>query len=196
MRLPQKPFVYCILDPYVHADPVDVAQQAERGGAGLLQLRAKTWDARSIIEVARAIQAVVSVPLLLNDRADLALAAGADGVHVGQDDLPPAVARAILGPNAIVGATAFTAQHFATLDAGVVDYAGTGPVYPTATKPDKPVLGLDGFAALVKISPVPVVGIGGIDARTARDVIDAGAAGVAVLRAAQDARAIREAITL
>ena len=195
MRLPPRPFVYAIVDSDVHADPVATAQQAA-ASAAFLQLRAKDWDARRVIEAARAIKSCVSKPLLINDRADVALAAGADGVHLGQDDLPPAAARAILGPEAIIGITAFTAQHFAALDPTIVDYAGTGPVYPTATKPDKPVLGVDGFAALVALSPVPVVGIGGITADNAAPVIAAGAAGVAVLRAAGESKAIQEALTL
>jgi thiamine-phosphate pyrophosphorylase len=193
VTLPPRPFVYAILDPDVHGDVVNAAHRAS-AGAGLLQLRAKGWDARSIIEAGRAIKAAVRVPLIINDRADLALAAGANGVHLGQSDLPYAAARSILGPKAIIGATAFIAQHFAALDPAIVDYAGTGPVYPTLTKPNKPVLGLVDFSALVHASPVPVVGIGGITADNAAPVITAGAAGVAVLRAAESARVIQEAI--
>lgn len=167
---------------------VEVATAAVKGGANLIQLRCKTMEARTIIETAKALKAAVPVPLIIDDRPDIAFAAGADGVHLGQDDIPCAVARAILGPHAIIGITAFEAAHFAALDPTLVDYVGTGPVYKTLTKPDKPVLGVERFAALVHLSPVPVVGIGGIDAGNAAPVMAAGAAGVAVIRAVGEAK--------
>lgn len=202
-RLPPAPLLYVIVDPDTCAGRgvVDVARAAEAGGAGLIQLRSKNAGARDLIDAARALKAALTVPVIVNDRADVALAAGADGAHLGQGDLPPAAARAILGPGAIIGATAFVPAHMAALDPQVVDYAGTGPVFPTPTKLDKPVLGVAEFAALARLSPVPVVAIGGIAEKNAAPPMAAGAAGVAVMRAvgqapdpASAARALRRAI--
>ena len=112
---------------------------------------------------------------------------GAQGVHLGQGDMAPERARAIVGDAAIVGWTAFLPEHFSALAPDVVDYAGTGPFYPTLTKPGKSVLGADGFSDLVAMSPVPVVGIGGIVPENAGAVIRAGAAGVAMMRGISEA---------
>lgn len=133
------------------------------------------------------------VPLLVNDHVELALEAGADGVHLGQGDMIPAQARALLGDRAIIGQTAYTQDHFKAIEtdpAQCVDYAGTGPFYETKTKKGKPVLGAGdaaAFRALVKISSVPVVGIGGITPDNAASVIKAGADGVAMMRAISEA---------
>ncbi len=124
---------------------------------------------------------------LINDHVHIAAAIGADGVHLGQGDMNLSEARSILGPEAIIGLTAFTSAHFAALDPAVVDYAGTGPFYPTQTDKGKPVLGAAGFKALRALSPVPVVGIGGITPENARAVIDAGADGVAMMRSVTEA---------
>ena len=134
------------------------------------------------------------VPLLVNDYVDIAFAVGADGVHVGQGDSDVAEARARLGEDAIVGLTAFTEEQITAVDPAVVDYIGTGPVYPTQTDKGKPVLGGDGFSALVQLSPVPVVGIGGITPENASRVLDAGAAGVAMMRSVSAADDIAAAV--
>jgi thiamine-phosphate pyrophosphorylase len=166
---------------------VDVVLAAVRGGVTVVQLREKDASARETLELGRALLArlrPLGVPLLVNDRVDLALALGADGVHVGQSDLPPEVARRLLGPEALVGLSITGPEDLPTLDPAVVDYAGVGPLFPTASKADAtPALGLEGFARLRRQLPVPVVAIGGITPANASDVIAAGADGVSVVSA-------------
>lgn len=151
----------------------------------MIQLRDKSDDLDSMTALAKELLPLTraaNIPLLINDHVDVALKSGADGVHLGQGDMPPETARKFLGENAIIGLTAFEADHFAALDPALVDYAGTGPFYPTETRKGKPVLGAKEFAALVKISSVPVVGIGGITPENFKPVREAGAAGVAMMR--------------
>lgn len=177
--------VYFVADPSLCAgrDISDVVKEAIAGGVTLVQLRNKLGTSLEFLDQAKQLRAVIkNVPFLINDRVDIAQEAGADGVHVGQGDMNAAAARAMLGPDKIIGITAFHEDHFAAMDAGVADYAGTGPFYPTQTDKGKPVLGPARFAELVKISPVPVVGIGGITPDNAKPVIEAGADGVAAMR--------------
>src|SRR5262249_49172472 len=122
------------------------------------------------------------VPLIINDRVDVALAVDADGVHLGQEDMPAAEARKLLGADKIIGVTAFHERHFKNIDPEIVDYTGTGPFYPTDTNKGKPVLGAENFRKLIELSPVPVVGIGGIMPGNAAAVVRSGAAGIAVMR--------------
>jgi thiamine-phosphate pyrophosphorylase len=168
-------------------DLVDVVLAAVRGGATVVQLREKDASARETWELGRALLErlrPLGVPLIVNDRVDLALALGADGVHVGQSDLPPEVARRLLGPEALVGLSITGPEDLPTLDPSVVDYAGVGPIFPTTSKADAtPALGLEGFARLRRQLPVPVVAIGGITAANASAVIAAGADGVSVVSA-------------
>ncbi len=128
-----------------------------------------------------------ATPFIINDHVALAADIDADGVHIGQEDMSVREARKIIGEDKILGLTAFTMEHYTALDPNFVDYTGTGPFYKTKTKPDKPVLGADGFAKLAKDSPVPVVGIGGITPQNARDVVHAGAQGVAMMRSISEA---------
>jgi thiamine-phosphate pyrophosphorylase len=163
-----------------------------KGGATLIQLRDKMGSTRRMIEEARAIMAMLAgtgVPLVINDRVDVALAAGADGVHVGQDDMPAQEARRQLGPKAIIGLSikSVAQANAAPLDA--VDYAGIGGVYATTSKdnPDPPI-GVAGLREIVaafraRKRGFPVCGIAGIDASNAASVIEAGADGVAVISA-------------
>ncbi|OJH33740.1 thiamine phosphate synthase [Cystobacter ferrugineus] len=166
---------------------VDVVLAAVRGGATLVQLRDKDAPARETLALGRALLErlrPLGVPLIVNDRVDLALALGADGVHVGQGDLPPEVARRLLGPDALVGLSITGAEDLPTLDPAVVDYAGVGPIFPTGSKPDAtPALGLEELGRLRRLLPVPVVAIGGISAANAAAVIAAGADGVSVVSA-------------
>lgn len=192
------PRLYFIADPAVCAgrDVLDIVRQAAAGGATMVQLRNKTCDARTILAQAKNLKEILrpfNIPLIINDRADIALAADADGVHLGQGDLPPEAARALLGPGKIIGITAFEAAHFKAIDLACVDYAGTGPFYPTRTKPDKAVLGPQRFKALAALSPVPVVAIGGITPENAADALACGAAGVAMMRSISEAANPREA---
>lgn len=183
--------VYVIIDPALCAgrDVADVAAAALRGGATMLQYRDKVNAPEVVAANALKIRAVAQgVKFLVNDHVEIARAVRADGAHLGQGDMPPARARQILGADAIIGLTAFTPAHFAALDAVVVDYAGTGPFYPTQTDKGKPVLGAAEFKKLRALSPVPVVGIGGITPQNAQAVIEAGADGVAMMRAVTEAQ--------
>jgi len=184
------------------ADLVSRACAAARGGATMIQLRLKDADARTTVEVARALVAALpaDVPLVVNDRADIAIAAGAAGVHVGPEDVPPSALRRVVPPDFIIGASVGTdAELPFAIDA---DYVGIGPVYATDSKLDAgSAIGIVRLAELVTRSRRPAVAIGGIDASNAAQVIAAGATGVAVIRAIfgandaeQAARAIRAAI--
>lgn len=180
--------VYLVADPSLCGGRaiVDVVRAALRGGATLLQYRDKVNGDDLVAENALALQRVArefGVPFLINDHVEIAVRIGADGVHIGQGDMSAAEARARMGAGAIIGVTAFTEGHVAAIDPAVVDYIGTGPFYETLTDKGKPVLGAARFAELVELSPVPVVGIGGITAGTAGAVIEAGADGVAMMRA-------------
>lgn len=189
----------------VHGGTPEIVQRAlacVRGGATMVQLRLKDADARTQVEVARALIAALpaGVPLIMNDRADLAIAAGAAGVHVGPEDLPAAVVRRLLGPDRIVGVS--VGNDAEALQASDADYVGIGPVYATASKGDAGnAIGVTELARLVALCARPAVGIGGIEATNAAAVIAAGAQGIAVIRAlfsASDpeaaARSLRSAI--
>ena len=176
------------------------AAAAARGGATMIQLRLKDAGARTLVEVARALVSAVSIPVIVNDRADVALVAGAAGVHVGSDDLPAAAVRRIAPPGFIVGVSVGSDAEVA--GAVGADYVGIGPVYDTASKHDAgAALGVAGFSRLARSCGVPAVAIGGIDAENAPAVMAAGASGVAMIRgvfAAPDpalaARLVRSAI--
>jgi thiamine-phosphate pyrophosphorylase len=164
----------------------EVILAAVAGGVTLVQIREKQAGTRVFIDQARALKAALAgrgVPLIVNDRVDVALAVGADGVHVGDDDMPVGEVRRLLGPKAIIGCSLITAPG-ADAAAAAADYFAASPVFATGTKPDAgPALGLAGVAALRRAIDRPLVGIGGIDRRNARQVIEAGADGVAVVSA-------------
>lgn len=165
------------------------AVSAARGGATTIQLRLKDADARTLVEVARALRAALpaAVPLIVNDRVDVALVAGAQGVHVGIDDLPVAAVRRITPPGFIVGAS--VGSDAESTNARGADYVGIGPVYGSASKTDAgTAIGVAEFARLAARCGVPAVAIGGIDAANAAPVMAAGAQGIAVIRAVFGAR--------
>jgi len=163
-----------------------VVEAAVRGGVRVVQLREKTLATRAFVERARALKALLSrfsVPLIINDRLDVALACGADGVHVGQDDLSPEDVRRWL-PHALVGLSIERVEQLAAAERLPVDYYGASPVFATATKADAaPALGLDGLRALRERSRRPLVAIGGIDEHNAAQVMAAGADALAVVSA-------------
>ena len=180
--------VYFVLDPSLCGgrDVVDVARAAVVGGVTMIQLRNKSGNILELLDQAQKLREILNplnVPLIINDRADVAKEINADGVHLGQGDMSPKEAREILGPDKIIGITTFTEDHFKAIDPATVNYAGTGPFYPTKTDKGKPLMGAEKFSALVKISPVPVVGIGGVTPENAAAVIQSGAGGVAMMRA-------------
>lgn len=184
--------VYFISDPSVCGGRAveQVIAAAVRGGVTMVQLRNKIDPLDVVARQARRIQDVLAdstIPFIINDYVELAADIGADGVHIGQEDVSVKEARRIIGADKILGVTAYTRAHYDVLDPETVDYIGTGPFYATLTKPDKPVLGAKGFSELAIDSPIPVVGIGGITPENAKYVIEAGAQGVAMMRAVSEA---------
>jgi thiamine-phosphate pyrophosphorylase len=165
----------------------DVALAAVSGGATAVQLRQKGGATRAFVEEARALVAALrphGVPVIVNDRVDVALAADADGVHVGQDDMSPEDARRILGPELLVGLSVTSLQEARAVNAAVVDYVGIGPVFATASKSDAaPPLGIEGMAQLCRALRLPAVAIGGINHRNAAQVLATGVQGIAVVSA-------------
>jgi thiamine-phosphate pyrophosphorylase len=156
------------------------AAAAAEGGATCIQLRLKQVSARDLVALARDLVQSVSVPVIINDRADVAIAAGAAGVHLGADDVPVSAVRAFAPAGFIVGASVGSDEEIAN-SAGA-DYVGIGPVYATGSKRDAGLaIGTEGFARLAVATGLPAVGIGGITALNARSVIDAGAVGVGVI---------------
>lgn len=192
------PSLYFIADPECCGgrDIVDVVGAAVAAGVTMVQYRNKRDALNDVIAEAVLLKDWMpeGVPLLINDYVQVAHEMGADGVHIGQGDAACEDARALLGDDAIIGVTAFTPQHMAAIAPDVVDYVGTGPFYPTQTDKGKPVLGASRFAEIAALSPVPVVGIGGITADNAEAVRDAGAAGIAVMRAIGEAADIEAAV--
>jgi thiamine-phosphate pyrophosphorylase len=180
-----------------------VVAAAVGGGVTMVQLRDKTASTRAFIEEARALKALLAplrVPLLVNDRIDVALAAGADGAHVGQADMPAALVRKLLGPKAIVGLSITTSIEARAEDIEFADYLGVGPIFPQLTKPDAaPALGLEGLAEIRRITGKPMVAIGGVTVANARAIRSAGADGIAVVSAimgAEDPMAAAAAFNL
>ncbi len=181
--------VYLIADPALCGPlgVVETVRQAAGQGVTCVQLRDKRGPSDRRAEIARALVAILAphgIPLIVNDDLDATLAAGAAGLHIGPDDLPPARARAGLGPGRWLGVSVPSAAAVGSADPGMVDYAGIGAVYGTQSKlKHDPPLGIDGFQRLRARVPMPVVAIGGIDAAGAGPVIQAGADGVAVISA-------------
>jgi len=171
-------------------DLADMVAAAVAGGATLVQYRDKTGAVRAMVERARALKRVLAgsgVPLLVNDRVDVALAAGADGVHLGQDDMDPADARRLLGERAVIGLTLKTEAHARALAGRIIDYGCIGGVFATVSKANpEPPIGLDGLARVAAAgrgTGMPLGAIAGIGASNAASVIGAGADGIAVISA-------------
>jgi len=196
--LPRGPYLLCDDTVLPHVPLVDKAARLVAGGARVLQLRMKRTPPRDALATAREVAALcrrAGTLCLLNDRVDLALLAGADGVHVGDEDLPPEAARELLGPGRLVGVTVRGVEGArAARDAGA-DYVGVGPLFGTTTKQvAAPVLGLETFAEVVRGSPLPVVGIGGVGLANIGRVAAAGAHGAAVVSDALLAEDIAERV--
>ena len=179
---PQVGRLHVITDPPRHAA---LARAAAAGGAEVIQVRDKDAATNTLLGLVHEVQAAITgtgARLIVNDRADVALATGAGGVHLGMHDLDPTTARRILGPPALIGATANDLAAAQRQFDAPVDYLGVGPVFGTTSKRNPaPTLGLDALAAIARRSPVPVIAIGGITPERVADVMDAGAYGVAVL---------------
>jgi thiamine-phosphate pyrophosphorylase len=195
-------------------DLAELARLCAEGGATLVQLRDKHGETRALVDEARAIKKALApfdVQFVVNDRVDVALAAGADGVHLGQDDMAVADARRLLGPGAIIGLSVKNTGEAEAAPIDLIDYVGSGGVYVTLSKEQKnPPIGPEGLGRIIAVlkrragernKQLPVCGIAGIDASNAGAVIGAGAEGVAVISAlslspdpAAAARALRRAV--
>jgi thiamine-phosphate pyrophosphorylase len=181
------PRLYAILDVafFSNSDAfLGAAEQLAAGGVTLLQYRNKSGNARQMLEQARQLKHRLgeSVKLVMNDRADLCLAAGFDGVHLGQDDLSPEGARKVIGESLLLGVSTHNAEQVMEADKTTADYIAIGPVFSTASKakPD-PVIGVDGVRQVRALTRKPLVAIGGITRANCRSVIEAGADSVAVI---------------
>ena len=180
----------------------DVVSGAIAGGADIVQLREKELSdgdymvlARRVLDICRT----ADVPMIVNDRVHICAAIGADGVHLGQDDLPLAEARAVAGPAAVIGLSTHNAEQLQSPAAKAADYLGVGPAFATETKPHEPEAGLDYLRTAAEVASVPCFAIGGIDADRLDAVLDTGVRRIAVSRvicAADDpkdaARRLRE----
>ena len=159
-------------------------ENALQGGVTLVQLREKNVDGGIFLQRAIAVKNLCdkyNVPLLINDRIDVALACKAAGVHLGQDDIPPSAARAILGPDAIIGVSAHSCEEALAAEKDGADYLGVGAVFPTNSKDDASEVGLNMLKEIRQISKLPIVGIGGINAQNYTQVRAAGAQGAAII---------------
>lgn len=178
---------------------LDIVRAAVRGGVSCVQLREKTAATREFIQEARSIQAFLKtrqVPLIINDRLDVALAIGADGVHLGQQDMPLAMARAIAGNAMIIGISVECTADAVAAERGGADYLGVSPIFDTPTKTDTaPVLGLKGLQRIRQAVSLPLVAIGGLNRHNAAAIIQNGADGVAVVSAIVAADDPRQAAT-
>jgi len=165
----------------------DVVFQALKAGVSYVQMREKDVSTRFFVEEAQKIKAIMTpfqVPLIINDRLDVALAIGADGVHIGQDDMPYDMARKIMGPRAIIGLSVENWEDVEKAQELDVDYLGVSPIFETPTKTDtKGSWGLEGLTRIKAYSRHPLVGIGGLNASNAADAVKAGADCIAVVSA-------------
>jgi len=194
------PRIYPLTDvPLSRISHAEQVKLLSLGGASLIQLREKRMPPREFYEQAKKAVAVAlscGVQLLINDRIDVALAVGAAGVHLGQDDMPPEAARKLLGPNAVIGYSTHNIQQAIAATRLPIDYVAIGPIFATTTKSDTaPVLGLEGLRTVRQaIGTFPLVAIGGITHGNASKVIEAGADSVAVISALlSNSHGIREA---
>ena len=182
------PRLYAIIDPAqgTGRSPVEIAADLLTAGIRLIQLRDKLASSGELYESARRVAACVREAggtFIINDRADIALAVDADGVHTGQDDLPVESARTLVGPGKLIGYSTHVLEQVREADASTADYIAFGPIFPTASKenPDAEV-GLEGLGEARRVTRKPLVAIGGITLENARAVIAAGADSVAVIR--------------
>ena len=175
----------------------DVVREAVEGGVTMVQLREKDACTRDFVDLGIRLKALlgpIGIPLIINDRLDVALACDADGVHIGQSDMPYDTARAILGPDKIIGLSVENMEQVLAANALDVDYIGVSPVFATPTKTDTaPAFGLEGLRKAVQLSRHKAVGIGGMNADTVGGVMECGACGCAVVSAIMAATDPREA---
>jgi thiamine-phosphate pyrophosphorylase len=178
-------------------DLLFIIREASEAGASLIQLRGKILTTREFVAIAsKAAEFLkpLGIPLVINDRVDIALACAADGVHIGQEDLPLPVVRRLLGNERYIGVSVNTISEAMAAEEEGADYLGAGPVFFTRSKEElRPIIGLDGLRAIRQNVKLPILAVGGINAENARSVIDSGADGIAVISAVLAATDIREA---
>jgi len=181
--------LYLVTDPSLCPGSalIETVEAAVRGGVSIVQLRDKDASTQNRVEAARALKNVLAgtgVPLVINDDVDAALAADVDGVHIGQEDGSPEIARQRLGRDKILGLSCEALDQVSAAKPQTVDYLGLGTVFPTSTKSDhKPTIGLSGLAEMAGLAKVPTVAIGGLKQAHAADVLRAGCDGIAVVSA-------------
>jgi len=187
-------------DPGMGRGHLDVARAAVEGGADALQLRDKEAGGRNLFSLAVEMREMAEKErggclFFLNDRIDIAQAAGAHGAHLGQDDLPAGAARALLGEGMILGISAATVEEAVEAEAAGADYLGVGPVFATPSKADAvPPVGLKGLRGIKEAVGIPVVAIGGVSEDVVEEVFGAGADGIAVISAVAGAEDMLEAV--
>lgn len=198
-ELKNKLRLYLVTDRDVVGDR-DLSQMVRRaveGGVSMVQLREKNCDTRQFVELAKSLKTILSaydVPLIINDRIDVALAVGADGVHIGQSDMPYDMARCLLGNKRIIGLSVETLAELEEANRLDVDYVAASPVFSTPTKTDTAApWGVDGLRNFCRLSGHPVVAIGGMNENTIPEVMQAGADGVALVSAILSAEDPRDA---
>ncbi|GMT42044.1 MAG: thiamine-phosphate synthase [bacterium] len=198
-KLFKKPVLYFVADAGLigKRSILTVVRQAVAGGAGIIQLRAKDFSTGEFLKKSKTLHDFLikkGTPFIINDRADVAVACGADGVHLGQDDLPIADARKMLGRKKIIGLSCHTVSQAKKAQSEGADYIGVGQVFYTMTKGiTQHLIGVKKLAAIAKSVSIPVIAIGGIKPENAADVMKSGCAGVAVVSAIAAAKNPRRA---
>jgi len=176
---------------------ISIIREAVDAGVTLVQLRVKNLDIRAFLDLAVQTSELLksrNIPLIINDRIDVALACEADGVHLGQEDLPLPIARKIMGRERLIGISVNSVKEAEESEAEGADYIGVGPIFYTSSKEDlRTILGFEGLKAIKNKVIIPILAIGGINAKNTGSVIDSGADGIAVISAIMDAKDITEA---
>jgi thiamine-phosphate pyrophosphorylase len=181
--------LYIILDPSVvrRLSLVDALKEAAAGGATLFQYRDKMSPGRELYHAAEQLRQAardVGATFIVNDRCDVALAAQADGVHLGQGDLPLSLARGLMSPDQLIGISTHTVDQVREATVGGADYVGFGPIFPTASKADhEPVVGVEGLRQARLLTPLPMFAIGGLTIASVEGLMQARADGIAVMSA-------------
>jgi thiamine-phosphate pyrophosphorylase len=177
--------------PHLNRTHLDVARAALEGGATIIQFRDKELDSRVLLDLSLQLRQLTrshGATFIVNDRLDIALACDADGVHLGQTDLPVAVARRLMGKQAIIGSSASSPQEATAAEASGASYLGVGPIYVTGSKPDAgEAIGAAAIAQIARAVPIPLLAIGGVTCQNVAEVIAAGVDGIAVIAAVAEA---------
>ena len=190
--------VYLVTDRRNKTDEefLNIIEEAIKGGTTIVQLREKTASTKEFYDLALKVKEITSkygVPLLINDRIDIALAVGSEGVHIGQDDMPADIAREIIGEDKILGVSASTVEEAKKAEIDSADYIGSGAVFPTATKDDADSVSKEELKKIIDSIDIPVVAIGGITVENASTLKGSGIAGVSVVSAIMSAEDPKEA---